>query len=559
MDNNNFFNKIDEEEFLGLNKNERHIYTDKLDKSIYELYRQYQRGNLLLQPDFQRYEVWDNKKSSLLIESVLLDIPLPMIYLNEEVDGKYSVIDGQQRLTAFFNFLDNKLRLNHLVVLNELKGKKFNDLSEEIKNKFENASLRVIQIKKESTPEIKFEIFERLNTGSVQLNAQELRNCIYHGSYNTLLKELAKDKDFLYILGLDEPHKRMKDIELLLRFFAFQHRSYEEYLPPMKRFLNQEMERNRNLKDEKEMNLRKIFKKTVSLVKQIFKQNAFRRFVVGTKENPSGYYEKKINNGLFDILMWSFSLHNEEDILSNQDKIREELLWLMTFDEEFINAISGTGTDNRSKVLTRFSKWNNALNNLLKLSKINPNSFSLEQKKDLLDFQPNCIICGSLIDSVDDAVFLDVDFYWRKNHPFTTDAKLVHRYCKRNSYYSNLYQRNILIKQKSQLYKPKRVSGGLSRDFYRIPILEALIKLNGSATVREVLHYVEQKLKKYFTDIDWKIIPSGRYRWENNALWVRKELVDEGLLKKNSPHGIWEITEQGRKYYEDYLQRKNQT
>ena len=82
----------------------------------------------------------------------------------------------------------------------------------------------------------------------------------------------------------------------------------------------------------------------------------------------------------------------------------------MTFDEEFINAISGTGTVNRIKVLTRFSKWKRALNNLFKLSNTNLHKLSLEQKKDLLDYQPNWVNCGNLIDSVDDAVFLDVDF-----------------------------------------------------------------------------------------------------------------------------------------------------
>jgi uncharacterized protein with ParB-like and HNH nuclease domain len=92
-------------------------------------------------------QVWDNKKASLWVESVLLDIPLPVIYLNKEHDGTYSVVDGQQRLTALFGFFENKFSLNHLMVLEEIKGRKFQDLPPKEKHKFENALIRVIQLK----------------------------------------------------------------------------------------------------------------------------------------------------------------------------------------------------------------------------------------------------------------------------------------------------------------------------------------------------------------------------------------------------------------------------
>jgi uncharacterized protein with ParB-like and HNH nuclease domain len=103
------FSKINEEESIGLKENERRIYTEKVDRSIFELYRLHKMDKLVLQPDFQRLQVWDNKKASLLVESVLLDIPLPVIYLNEESDGTFSVVDGQQRLTALFDFFENNL------------------------------------------------------------------------------------------------------------------------------------------------------------------------------------------------------------------------------------------------------------------------------------------------------------------------------------------------------------------------------------------------------------------------------------------------------------------
>jgi len=225
------FEDQEEEQPIEVLSKERRVYSDKADRSIFELYRQYQKGNLDLQPEFQRLQVWDNSKSSRLIESVLLEVPIPVIYLSEESDCKYSVIDGQQRLNAFFKFLENNLRLSGLTILAELNGKRFQDLPKNLQDKFENATIRIIEIRKESDPDVKFEIFERLNTGSVQLNAQELRNCIYRGRYNELLKELSGTKDFQFLLGLEKPHNRMQDRELILRFFAFYHNTYLKYTP----------------------------------------------------------------------------------------------------------------------------------------------------------------------------------------------------------------------------------------------------------------------------------------------------------------------------------------
>jgi hypothetical protein len=130
----------------------------------------------------------------------------------------------------------------------------------------------------------------------------------------------------LYIIKLSEPHKRMKDVELVLRFLAFQHQSYQNYKSPMKRFLNNEMAKYRNLKRR-----RKKSKKSVSFIKKIFDKNAFSRFIIGTKEKLFRYYETNFNNGLYDILMWSFVLYNEEDILSNRDVIKRRIIVVNDF------------------------------------------------------------------------------------------------------------------------------------------------------------------------------------------------------------------------------------
>ena len=146
-------------------------------------------------------------KASRLIESVLMSVPLPLVYLAKEANAIFSVIDGQQRLTSFFRFLRNDLKLTRLSVFDEFNGLYFNDLLDDMKRAFRNSSIRCIIIKRESDPDIRFEIFERLNTGSVRLNDQGLRNCIYRGKFNILLKELAEDKDWLRLIGRTVPGK----------------------------------------------------------------------------------------------------------------------------------------------------------------------------------------------------------------------------------------------------------------------------------------------------------------------------------------------------------------
>jgi Protein of unknown function DUF262 len=171
------------------------IHTSSGDLEIESLHNKQKRGRLILQPDFQRQYVWDAAKASKLIESAILNIPLPIIYLSEEKDGKEYVIDGQQRLTSFFSFLDGAFpdgrpfKMSGLNVCNELNGRKFGELSDELQDKVRYYKIRAITFQKDSSENLKFEIFERLNTGSVQLNDQELRNCLYRGNFNVALKE----------------------------------------------------------------------------------------------------------------------------------------------------------------------------------------------------------------------------------------------------------------------------------------------------------------------------------------------------------------------------------
>jgi len=414
---------------------ERKIYTDKGDPEIESLYGKYKKGKLVLQPDFQRYFVWDIVKSSRLIESSLLDIPLPVIYLAEGEDGKEYVIDGQQRLTAFFSFIDGKFpdgkdfKLSGLKVYRDLNKKTFKEINEELQDKIRYCKIRTITFKKESDVDLKFEIFERLNTGAVSLNDQELRNCVYRGPYNELLKSLSKDTDFMYLLNLKTPEKRMRDVELVLRFAAFYHSTYLNYKQPMKKFLNTDMEKYQHIDEKDASDLKAAFKNAVTIIRSLFDKRAFKRFYKGTDKNPNGYWEpKKFNASLYDILMYSFAREDKNKVYQNLDSIREALIDLMINDQEFIDSIE-LSTSSVQAVTKRFDKWRLTLQDIIGIAQKEPRCFSLKLKEELYNNDSTCAICGQRIQSMDDAAIDHIKQYWKGGKTIPENARLTHRYC----------------------------------------------------------------------------------------------------------------------------------
>lgn len=428
----NIEGEIDEEYDLS---SKRTIFTDQGDPEVDSMYKRYLRGRLNVQPGFQRQFVWDKIKSSRLIESALLDIPIPIIYLSEEKDGKDNVIDGQQRLTAFFSFIDGKFpdssdfKLSGLNVFTELNGKKFNELSEDIQDKIMTYKIRVIKFKKESDNDLQFEIFARLNTGAVPLNDQELRNCVYRGRFNELLKELSKELDFKYLLGITKPEKRMRDIELVLRFASFYFNSYLNYNAPIKRFLNDTMEAYQHISPENEIKLKNAFKNAISIIRNLLGANAFKRYYKGNERNKNGKWEtQKFNVSLFDILMYSFATEDKNTVFQNMDRIREALLDLMTNDQEFIDSIE-LSTSSKKMVTIRFDKWRLTVHSILGIGTKEPRCFSYALKKQLFEDDSTCAICGNRILNIDDAAVDHIEQYWTGGKTIPANARLAHRFC----------------------------------------------------------------------------------------------------------------------------------
>jgi rubredoxin len=420
----------DDEDVSTLPIGQRVVYTQKLEASIFELHRQWKIGDLNVQPYFQRNYVWSAKQASRLVESVFLNVPIPLIYVAEEPIGTFAVIDGQQRLTSLFRYMDNLYAISGLEHRKDLNGVRYEDLGREMKRHLENYTLSVVQIRKESHPDIRFEVFERLNLGAAKLNDQELRNCVYRGDFNEFLKRQAKFRQFLELFGLQEPDPRMSDVELVLRFTAFWDQTYLNFRKKrLNKFLNEQMARGQaSFTQQRYQELERTFRNAVSLSRTVFGDKAFKRFSIGTRKDPQGKWENQPNKALYDIVMWGFSRYTQSQIVPVSDAIFEELVNLMTTDRQFEDAITYATAD-PNKVKLRFTRWQNALDSIVGFSGPEPRTFTIDKKKQLFAGNPTCALCNQQIRLLADAHVHHIQHYWRGGSTVPENAALVHRYC----------------------------------------------------------------------------------------------------------------------------------
>jgi hypothetical protein len=339
--------EVEPEESYTFPPPERRVITQAYDLSISTLVDQWETRSIRL-PEIQREYVWDNARASRLIESLILNIPIPVLYFSETTDAIWEVIDGHQRINTVVKYLSNQFRLGSLMVVGEHKGKRFHELPEKEQRYIKNRTMRAVVLSPDSHPNIKFEVFERLNTGSMSLNAQELRNSLYRGELNNLFKLLVDDINFREILGTRIPKKRMVDEELVLRFFAMR-KSLPEYRAPLKVFLNNYMREWQNPNSDELNNLTATFKTTVSKVRSGMGANAFRLI---TKNGKS--VGPALNRALFDAQMLAFSWAK-----CRPDQIDPSRVWSalqdIYEDEVFVDSVQ-LATGNRTKTLFRIGK-----------------------------------------------------------------------------------------------------------------------------------------------------------------------------------------------------------
>lgn len=179
------------------------------------------RKELIIDPDFQRHDVWTSRQKSELIESILMGIPIPLMYLFEDRNGKKQVVDGRQRIGAILDFLDNKFKLKNLRILSQLNECYFKDLEPKLQGVFEDYQLFFYIIQPPTPERVKYDIFDRVNRGGTSLNKQEMRNALYRGRSTEMLDRLCGMPEFLLATGRSINKDRMKDQYVVLRAIAF--------------------------------------------------------------------------------------------------------------------------------------------------------------------------------------------------------------------------------------------------------------------------------------------------------------------------------------------------
>lgn len=320
---------------------QRDLVTQFVDYNLMTLSDLIKDKTIDLKPEYQRRDRWNDMRQSKLIESFLMNVPVPPIFLNEDEIGMYSVIDGKQRLISIHNFLTDKLKLNGLEVFAKLNGKYYSNLQQKFQKIIKTrAILRAIIILRQSDEDIKYEVFQRLNTGGVSLNDQEIRNSAYPGPFNDLILKLSENSIFQKLLGISDKqestiYQEMKDVELVLRFFTFvENPSY--FSGDISRKMSETMYKNQRMDRTKLKNLKSKFNSTKRIVDKLFGDYGFKRWRPETQS-----WKKKIITPLFDAVMFSCvecigitipTSFDKEDFIS---KYKELFL-----DEEFQDAIS---------------------------------------------------------------------------------------------------------------------------------------------------------------------------------------------------------------------------
>lgn len=332
----------------------RKLITQPYDLTVGALLDQIERKVLHLKPlsgrpQFQRRYVWKDDLASRLIESMLLNVPIPPCYFAQDDDFENEVIDGQQRLYSLYRFVDNQFHLTKLENLTELNGLNYYQFSSQMRSRIQSYTLRCVVITNDSDKDLRFDVFERLNSNTKPLNAQELRNCVYRGALIDLVGELALSNEWLGVFRKKQPDARMKDEELILRYFAFKLKGIGTYRTPQKFWLNDAANHYKKIADTELQSLKNDWKRGVRNSVAIFGNQAFRRAGDGTRSQP-------INKALVDLNMLTLSKISLERAKEVSERYQELELELLN-DQEFDDLIARS-VDHVSRTKRRFQLWN---------------------------------------------------------------------------------------------------------------------------------------------------------------------------------------------------------
>lgn len=300
-------------------------------------------GNYKLNPEFQRRHRWDINQKSMLIESFIMNVPIPPVFLYEDSYSHYEVMDGLQRLTAIKEFYQNDYALDGLEEWPELNGKKYSELPFQIKRGIDRRYLSSIILLHETAKSekdavrLKQLVFERINSGGVKLEPQESRNAVYNGPLNELCIKLARNKYFCKMWGIPEQtkeevsnteliqnklYKNMGDVELVLRFFANRQRSeLTKYTSSFKEYLNNFLNYGNSLPSNTLTQLEKLFEETLEFLYSLLGESSF--YLYRLRNDKWSWYNRP-TTAIYDplTLVASEFLDNKAEILTHKKNIK---------------------------------------------------------------------------------------------------------------------------------------------------------------------------------------------------------------------------------------------
>lgn len=399
---------------------DRIVHTRSMNLTLQELKNSVDANDIVTDPDYQRKYVYDDKRASCLIESILIGIPIPVIYLAEEDEGIYSVIDGQQRITSFVRYLKNEFPLSGLKKFRSLNGLYFKDLDKSLQRRLNYQTLSTVCIEKDSAA-LKYEIFSRLNLGAVKLRDQEVRNCIYRGSFNDMLKEIAQTNTILPVLFHDS-NSRYAYEERILRFFTLRSMDLKGTFKVM---MNNYMATHANDSSSVLESAKKQYNALIELVKSVLGEDAF--FTSDQRH--------KFNGAVYDSIMIPFSLFPKREIIIHADEIRMAIETLKKENKEYQDCIYA-GTNAAKRIRFRVNAVMDILNSIIlkysSESTIRKRIFSSDIKKQL--FYPGyvCSYCGNQILSIDDCEVDHIIPYDLGGPTDIENAQLLHKWCNKS-------------------------------------------------------------------------------------------------------------------------------
>ncbi len=309
-----------------------------------------------LDPEFQRRHRWDSVKKSRLIESFIINVPIPPIFLYEVGYAKYEVMDGLQRLTAISDFYKNNLVLEGLEEWPELNGRTYATLPDAVRGGVDRRYLSSVVLLQETAKDIKEAqrlkqlVFERINSGGVSLSDQESRNAIYDGSMNRLCLKLSRHPALCRTWGIPEPdndeltknepsqkvrenpiYRKMDDVELVLRFFAYRQRLTNQD-GSLKTFLDLYLQRANQLSADVLTELENLFTQTISLADELFGEEAF--YLWRERKTGWGWYQRP-TTVIYDPMMFALSQNLEKGHLLIERKYNFRELAKQMYEQEY--------------------------------------------------------------------------------------------------------------------------------------------------------------------------------------------------------------------------------